>query len=154
MAEGAPLLREYRVKSSIEGSNPSLSARYENGTERSLFCIWRRERWCRKTLWVGYGRSALSPSGHRLRRCSLGHPASAVAKFVWNEFGRPQDRPWSEQVESHGRSAQCLRHATELSESARFQTLEGSAPRRAGVSPIADANNPKRVMPMAVPALE
>jgi hypothetical protein len=29
-AEGAPLLREYRVKSSIEGSNPSLSARYAN----------------------------------------------------------------------------------------------------------------------------
>jgi hypothetical protein len=27
VAEGAPLLREYRVKSSIEGSNPSLSAR-------------------------------------------------------------------------------------------------------------------------------
>ncbi len=26
MAEGAPLLREYRVKNSIEGSNPSLSA--------------------------------------------------------------------------------------------------------------------------------
>lgn len=26
-AEGAPLLREYRVKSSIEGSNPSHSAR-------------------------------------------------------------------------------------------------------------------------------
>ena len=26
MAEGAPLLREYRVYSSIEGSNPSLSA--------------------------------------------------------------------------------------------------------------------------------
>ena len=26
MAEGAPLLREYRVKSLIEGSNPSLSA--------------------------------------------------------------------------------------------------------------------------------
>ena len=25
-AEGAPLLREYRVKSSIEGSNPSVSA--------------------------------------------------------------------------------------------------------------------------------
>lgn len=25
-AEGAPLLREYRVKSSIEGSNPSLTA--------------------------------------------------------------------------------------------------------------------------------
>ena len=26
MAEGTPLLREYRAKSSIEGSNPSLSA--------------------------------------------------------------------------------------------------------------------------------
>jgi hypothetical protein len=26
LAEGAPLLREYGVKSSIEGSNPSLSA--------------------------------------------------------------------------------------------------------------------------------
>ena len=26
VAEGAPLLREYGVKSSIEGSNPSLSA--------------------------------------------------------------------------------------------------------------------------------
>ena len=30
-AEGAPLLREYRVKNSIEGSNPSLSARNEKG---------------------------------------------------------------------------------------------------------------------------
>ena len=29
MAEGAPLLREYRVKSSIEGSNPSHSASYK-----------------------------------------------------------------------------------------------------------------------------
>ena len=29
VAEGAPLLREYRVKSLIEGSNPSLSARLQ-----------------------------------------------------------------------------------------------------------------------------
>jgi hypothetical protein len=28
VAEGAPLLREYRVKSLIEGSNPSLSAKH------------------------------------------------------------------------------------------------------------------------------
>jgi hypothetical protein len=28
VAEGAPLLREYRVYSPIEGSNPSLSANY------------------------------------------------------------------------------------------------------------------------------
>jgi hypothetical protein len=30
-AEGAPLLREYGVKSSIEGSNPSLSANHLSG---------------------------------------------------------------------------------------------------------------------------
>ena len=31
MVEGAPLLREYGVKSSIEGSNPSLSANKHQG---------------------------------------------------------------------------------------------------------------------------
>ena len=30
LVEGAPLLREYGVKSSIEGSNPSLSARFQS----------------------------------------------------------------------------------------------------------------------------
>lgn len=37
MAEGAPLLREYRVKSSIEGSNPSRSASVLNA-RKSLTC--------------------------------------------------------------------------------------------------------------------
>ncbi|CEH72751.1 hypothetical protein XAC3607_1170050 [Xanthomonas citri pv. citri] len=36
-AEGAPLLREYRVKSSIEGSNPSRSASVLNA-RKSLIC--------------------------------------------------------------------------------------------------------------------
>ena len=47
-AEGAPLLREYRVKSSIEGSNPSLSARCEKGPKGPFFVseFWRR-RWRR-----------------------------------------------------------------------------------------------------------
>jgi hypothetical protein len=36
-AEGAPLLREYRVKSLIEGSNPSLSARYAKSAQWALF---------------------------------------------------------------------------------------------------------------------
>jgi hypothetical protein len=36
-AEGAPLLREYRVKSLIEGSNPSLSARYAKSPLVGLF---------------------------------------------------------------------------------------------------------------------
>ena len=31
-AEGAPLLREYGVKSAIEGSNPSLSASFSEGS--------------------------------------------------------------------------------------------------------------------------
>ena len=39
MAEGAPLLREYRVKSLIEGSNPSLSARTKKATHRVAFLV-------------------------------------------------------------------------------------------------------------------
>ena len=41
-AEGAPLLREYRVKNSIEGSNPSLSARNEKGAIGPLFHFYLR----------------------------------------------------------------------------------------------------------------
>jgi hypothetical protein len=48
-AEGAPLLREYRVKSLIEGSNPSLSATHETASARRLFHVWRRERFVVKT---------------------------------------------------------------------------------------------------------
>lgn len=43
MAEGAPLLREYRAKHLIEGSNPSLSARYAKRPEWGVLRIWRRE---------------------------------------------------------------------------------------------------------------
>ena len=42
-AEGAPLLREYRVKSLIEGSNPSLSARYTNGPDGPIRMSGRRD---------------------------------------------------------------------------------------------------------------
>ena len=41
MAEGAPLLREYRVKSLIEGSNPSLSARYATKPLNSGAFLWK-----------------------------------------------------------------------------------------------------------------
>ena len=37
MAEGAPLLREYRVKSLIEGSNPSHSASLKKPRIAGLF---------------------------------------------------------------------------------------------------------------------
>src|SRR3954469_17132804 len=40
-AEGAPLLREYRVKSSIEGSNPSLSASHCKTHVRPFRHRWR-----------------------------------------------------------------------------------------------------------------
>jgi hypothetical protein len=44
-AEGAPLLREYRVKSLIEGSNPSLSASTKNKPRKGLFFVLaERER--------------------------------------------------------------------------------------------------------------
>ncbi len=36
MVEGAPLLREYRVKNSIEGSNPSFSARFYFTNKKNL----------------------------------------------------------------------------------------------------------------------
>src|SRR5690606_35693339 len=38
-AEGAPLLREYRGKSSIEGSNPSHSASCEKAPVSGAFCF-------------------------------------------------------------------------------------------------------------------
>ena len=46
MAEGAPLLREYGVKSPIEGSNPSLSARYGKTRLARVFpYLAERELW-------------------------------------------------------------------------------------------------------------
>ena len=66
MAEGAPLLREYRVKSLIEGSNPSLSARYPKRPVRGVLGIWRREV-VDEPLWFD--------------------------KIVWNNFGQPQAGP-------------------------------------------------------------
>ncbi len=46
-AEGAPLLREYRVKSSIEGSNPSLSAIHAKAAFGRLLHVWLRSSDCR-----------------------------------------------------------------------------------------------------------
>ena len=45
MAEGAPLLREYRVNSSIEGSNPSFSAKNVKGPVGALLRFWERAVW-------------------------------------------------------------------------------------------------------------
>ena len=70
VAEGAPLLREYRVKNLIEGSNPSLSARYAKRPARGVLRIWRRE--------------------------VVDEPLR-FDKFVWNEFGRPKVGPGARQ---------------------------------------------------------
>jgi hypothetical protein len=67
VVEGAPLLREYRVKSSIEGSNPSLSARYDKGPNRGLCRIWRRER-CGRNLRVRQIRQERIWTAERLAR--------------------------------------------------------------------------------------
>src|SRR6185312_2959440 len=63
-------------------SPPSLSARYAKRPARGVLRIWRRE-----VVDESYGDSAPPaphPSGHRLRRCSLRHPAYASDKIVWN----------------------------------------------------------------------
>src|SRR5262249_1413603 len=62
-AEGAPLLREYRVKSSIEGSNPSLSARNANAPAGGI-CISmysRRARLRTSRAYPSLSRTCASP---------------------------------------------------------------------------------------------
>lgn len=117
MAEGAPLLREYRVKSLIEGSNPSLSARYAKRPARGVLRIWRREVVDERS---GYSAQPVPrPSGHRLRRCSLRHPASAVDKIVWNTTDsrrlapqraarRGEAHGWAEQSPAVSMKPRCL----------------------------------------------
>ena len=66
-AEGAPLLREYRVKSSIEGSNPSLSARCEKGPKGPFFVGNFGRRSCCRRVW-----SRLKPLLQGAIRCDAG----------------------------------------------------------------------------------
>ena len=55
-AEGAPLLREYAVKSCIEGSNPSLSARYKKAPrKRGFFVLAARSRAPQSALRAHHG---------------------------------------------------------------------------------------------------
>ena len=53
MAEGAPLLREYRVKSLIEGSNPSHSARHKKTPQSGAFLCLAEVRASRSQAFVG-----------------------------------------------------------------------------------------------------
>ena len=53
MAEGAPLLREYRVKSLIEGSNPSHSARHKKTPLCGVFLCLAEVRASRSQAFVG-----------------------------------------------------------------------------------------------------
>ncbi|MCG8070735.1 MAG: hypothetical protein N0C86_02000, partial [Candidatus Thiodiazotropha taylori] len=66
-AEGAPLLREYGVNSSIEGSNPSLSAIKKRVLNRAPFFLWRRERLDSNP---SFERNAVTPTPQR----SVGAP--------------------------------------------------------------------------------
>ena len=81
-AEGAPLLREYRVKSSIEGSNPSLSAI----VSLSVFSFLQL---------TGIRYDAII-SGSRARS-SVGRDASATRCLEWHRVRvarRRQDADW------------------------------------------------------------
>ena len=51
MVEGAPLLREYRLKKLIEGSNPSLSARTKKATQRVAFLVLEASEDLMRSLW-------------------------------------------------------------------------------------------------------
>jgi hypothetical protein len=54
VVEGAPLLREYAVKSCIEGSNPSLSARNKKARASGPSRLWRREAKSLRTSREGF----------------------------------------------------------------------------------------------------
>ncbi len=77
MAEGAPLLREYRVKSLIEGSNPSLSARYAMRPVRGVLRIWRK------------GGGNCLATGHTLRLAprAIGIVPASSSSLFSNEAG-------------------------------------------------------------------
>ena len=75
-AEGAPLLREYRVKSLIEGSNPSLSASNAKAPLVGAFALLAEREGARK-----------NPS---------------FDKFVRNEFGQPKAGPAARSAEGFG----------------------------------------------------
>ena len=79
VAEGAPLLREYRVKSLIEGSNPSLSARYAKRPQVGRFAYLAERRW-----WT-------NPLVRQIRPeriwTAVGWPWSAQRGRVWPKDG-------------------------------------------------------------------
>ncbi len=74
-AEGAPLLREYRVKSLIEGSNPSHSAILEKAAFERLF-LFARWNFLRRT--IGFS-PAQAPAADRSARRTNSSPNADAA---------------------------------------------------------------------------
>jgi len=66
----------------------------------------RFARMAERVVWtnpLGYSAPPVPrPSGHRLRRCSFRHPASAVDNFVWNKIGQPQAGPGARSAQGWG----------------------------------------------------
>ena len=80
MVEGAPLLRAYGGKTSIEGSNPSLSARKRNGALGPVFLFINPDSIVVFKL-IGY--SAVSDAGdHRSQGCALFHKILFADRIV------------------------------------------------------------------------
>jgi hypothetical protein len=94
VAEGAPLLREYRVKSLIEGSNPSLSARHKNAPERGFFCVWRRSSPTKKPAGAGFFITACNGNyfgrGDRIRTCDFYVPNVALYQAELHPDSEPR----------------------------------------------------------------
>jgi len=70
------LAHNHAIRRSIEGA----------------FCVSGGER-CVSEPFSDSAHPAPHPSGQRLCRCSLRHPASASDNFVWNKIGQPQAGP-------------------------------------------------------------
>ena len=92
-AEGWPWSAKRGRVSPMDGtSNPPKIPRRLTRHRSQAFCVSGGERGADEPSSL-YGTSCASPFGHRLRRCSLRLPASAVDKIVWNNFGQPKAGP-------------------------------------------------------------
>ena len=79
MVEGAPLLRAYGGKTSIEGSNPSLSAKYKTGPCAPFFVF----------VVMGVERSLRFDQRYAMRVAQNAAPAVRRSRAVARDEGSP-----------------------------------------------------------------
>lgn len=140
MAEGAPLLREYRVKSLIEGSNPSHSARHKKSPALRGFFLCLVAGACVPV--AGFRRDEKKQADHqsacfdngapgeirtpdRLVRSQVLYPAELRARFVRRGILHERFSPVNNLSErfSRRRSSRPLRPVPRVSPSRRISEL-------------------------------